>query len=417
MTDWKRLNDLATRKDGLQYGKDTDGTVSVSGVVNVFGRNIIRWEGEGDCDINPWRVYLGAWAPQNNLDAAATIADVMPGIRSVMPAEYNTIANLSMEAVQVWAKVTWASGQRSNIAYVDWPVRGCLIQVSGRYVQVDALAGGAFNPEIVDRNLPILGATLSVEPGGGDSAAAATFTMVPLVITASDPVDPVTGRVGANYVIPPYARTVRLLANWDEISKAQAAAAVKASLDLSTKTTNVDTVIAAQVAGTAGNAFTIAFVADGSGTGTLTLSGSAYTFHFDPLGTTTVADFEALITASANLEVQTAGTGANLITTPADVFGATHLAGGAAAVPGNFLAGLYIRQCTSLTSFRPQEPVHAFFPTGAAGAKAWTPEDIAAAEEPWALFQLADYIRIEFDPTTADAFWAYPVGLLFELDL
>lgn len=106
--------------------------------------------------------------------------------------------------------------------------------------------------------------------------------------------------------------------------------AVKASLDLATKTTHCNTVIQAKVAGAGGNTFTIAFVADGSGVGSLTLSGSDYTFHYQTTVTTN-ANFETLITASANLEVKTPGTPGTALVAVVDAFSATHLAGGADA--------------------------------------------------------------------------------------
>lgn len=104
--------------------------------------------------------------------------------------------------------------------------------------------------------------------------------------------------------------------------------AVKASLDLSTKTTHCNAVIEAKVAGKAGDAITIAFVADGTGVGLLDESTfPALKFHYQST-VTTDANFEAAVTASANLDVKTPGTGANVFADPADTFTATALAGG-----------------------------------------------------------------------------------------
>lgn len=105
--------------------------------------------------------------------------------------------------------------------------------------------------------------------------------------------------------------------------------AVKASLDLATKTTHCNTVIEARVAGIDGNAFTIAFVSSGGApnAGALTNVGLAYTFTFKN-GTTTVTNFETAIAASADLEVKTPGTGANILAVTVDEFGAAHLTGG-----------------------------------------------------------------------------------------
>lgn len=104
-------------------------------------------------------------------------------------------------------------------------------------------------------------------------------------------------------------------------------AGVKAELDLDPTMTNVDTVIEARVAGEGGNNISIEFVADGTGAGSLTQSGWALTFHFDPT-VTTVTDFETAVAASALVQVKTAGTGANIFASPGDVEPAVFLEGG-----------------------------------------------------------------------------------------
>jgi hypothetical protein len=103
---------------------------------------------------------------------------------------------------------------------------------------------------------------------------------------------------------------------------------VKSELDLATKTTNCSTVIRAKIAGEAGDAFQIAFVQSGAvaNGGTLVKVGSVYTFTFKN-GVTTVANFETLITASADLEVKAAGA-AHVLVSVVDEFGAANLAGG-----------------------------------------------------------------------------------------
>lgn len=103
----------------------------------------------------------------------------------------------------------------------------------------------------------------------------------------------------------------------------------KASLDLdATLTTNCDTVIENAVAGAVGNLTTIAFTADGTGAGTLDESAfPAIVFHYES-GVTTVADFEAAVTAGAALDVRTPGTGVNVLAVGDDDFAATALAGG-----------------------------------------------------------------------------------------
>jgi hypothetical protein len=101
----------------------------------------------------------------------------------------------------------------------------------------------------------------------------------------------------------------------------------QATLDLDPLTANVDTIIRARAGGTGGNHVSIALVAGGTGTGTLTASGNALTFHFQT-GVTTVANFETAVTASDLIEIDTAGTPANVLASPGDVLTATHLVGG-----------------------------------------------------------------------------------------
>lgn len=79
-------------------------------------------------------------------------------------------------------------------------------------------------------------------------------------------------------------------------------------LDLEPLTANVDTVVRSRDP----IARTLAIVLDGTGAGSLTSSGNAWTFHAQS-GVTTVADFETAINASSSLLVKTAGTGAHVL--------------------------------------------------------------------------------------------------------
>lgn len=115
-----------------------------------------------------------------------------------------------------------------------------------------------------------------------------------------------------------------------------------AFLDLATKTTNCDTVIQAEAGlGVDGDDVTIAF-ADGDSNDDGTFDESAYpdiTFSFKN-GVTTVSDFEAAVAASTHLRVKTAGTGANVLASTVDEFGAAHLAGAVAGTAGkNMIEG------------------------------------------------------------------------------
>lgn len=106
----------------------------------------------------------------------------------------------------------------------------------------------------------------------------------------------------------------------------------RASLDLATKTTHVNTIVRAKAEGVAGNSITIAFVGDsGTKAGSIAEVGTAITIHYKD-DTTLVSDIEALIATSTLIEVKTAGTAGNTLdaTGNADTFTATALAGGSA---------------------------------------------------------------------------------------
>ncbi len=108
----------------------------------------------------------------------------------------------------------------------------------------------------------------------------------------------------------------------------------KASLALDPLTTgNMDTVLEATTAGTAGNLLTIELVhsAGAPNGGTLTRVGTAFTFTYKG-GTTTVANFETAVTALAGTDdliaVKTGGTGADILSATLDLLSPTAFAGG-----------------------------------------------------------------------------------------
>ena len=106
-----------------------------------------------------------------------------------------------------------------------------------------------------------------------------------------------------------------------------------AYLDLSVPgNATFNTVIETTIGGSDGNAVTFASTADGSGPGSLTHAGNAFTLHFED-NTTTVQNVEDLITALSGadkiIRVKTASTGANKLLAAGDVFTAVHLANGA----------------------------------------------------------------------------------------
>ena len=76
--------------------------------------------------------------------------------------------------------------------------------------------------------------------------------------------------------------------------------------------------------GSLGNGKTISLVADGAGTGSLTVSGNAYTFHYLS-GTTTMANF---VTAATSVFTFSGHTPADILVSPGDTQGPLTLAGG-----------------------------------------------------------------------------------------
>ncbi len=104
----------------------------------------------------------------------------------------------------------------------------------------------------------------------------------------------------------------------------------KASLDLGTLGGGLDTVVRAQVAGFGGESIVVAAIGDsGLGDGvTIEEVGTDITIHYES-GVSTVQDVEDQITADATLiEVATPGTGATVLTSPADDFSGAGLQGG-----------------------------------------------------------------------------------------
>lgn len=108
---------------------------------------------------------------------------------------------------------------------------------------------------------------------------------------------------------------------------------VKASLDLDTVSADLDTVVEATTAGTAGNAISIIVVGDSPAAGGVTIDvvGDVVTIHFED-GVSTVTDVETAIAALAGADdiigVKTGGTGATVLDAATDEVAETSLAGG-----------------------------------------------------------------------------------------
>jgi len=207
--DSPRKQEIEQTTGGQQYGQTarlvdfTDAAVGAgAGVIQVS--NPVRWGGDR-WDVNPWRVYLGPWQPKAGMLITTTDDDIVADFPGVgIPPAMRARERISFAAgLLVWAQVQWGSGGVQHTAWVDWPVAGLLLQVSGSYVQVNAMAAsfdvseheGDGDPS----KFPDLPCTLSDEPGGGDSARSATFTFP---LQALD----WTTHDGINFPVVPFAR-------------------------------------------------------------------------------------------------------------------------------------------------------------------------------------------------------------------
>lgn len=206
--DHKRLLELEKTKGTLQYGQTLQITPSGSNPDLVrANQDLIRFMGE-KTDVNAWRVYLGPWQPNPRLVipgiiAGATYADPTPWAPPE-PRNYD-----GMTTIQAYARVEWGSGGVQHEAFIDWPKRGLLFQVSGSYVQVNAFVD-TLSSNISVTDLPLFKATLAPEPGGGDALSPATFTY-PTENGELDVGPPIT--FTRFFQIPPMARSFVLVAD------------------------------------------------------------------------------------------------------------------------------------------------------------------------------------------------------------
>lgn len=121
---------------------------------------------------------------------------------------------------------------------------------------------------------------------------------------------------------PPLAGTVAAI-----LSALEPIVGLKASLDLNPLTTNCETVVEAVARGAVGNTYSLQFVADGLGVGSLTVGDSFdFVFHYQS-GVTTVANFQAAVAANAYIAVKTSDASGTL-TAPGDTFPKTFFSGG-----------------------------------------------------------------------------------------
>jgi hypothetical protein len=221
-TDWKRLADLQRAGKGYQFGMASLVRASGADTIGVGAAQSIRAQGDIS-DINPWRIYLGPRLTRSTAQVPGLVTDSITPALYPLPTPTDYFPNANPNALLsgypdllVFANIRWGSGGANLQAFVDWPVRGLRLQVSGNYIECDALALGTdlFDDNDSGNLLPDLTATLSDEPGGERADVAATLTYPFTQFTLSDlPIDPATELPGVNYIIPPFARAVRFF--WD----------------------------------------------------------------------------------------------------------------------------------------------------------------------------------------------------------
>ena len=190
-----------------QYGQSLVVTVNPGVATEVtIAKDVVRWKGKSETDIQPCRIYLGPWQPQPLLVGTLPIAGYSYAQphpwQEPEPTQYDTFAQ-----GQIQARVSFGAGGVQHQAYVDWPPRGLLFQVGAQYVQVDGV--GQFTvPAASDIKLPRLLAHIAPEPGGGDSVQPATFTYPPIDFNNNPGAAP-----GVLCQVPPFARAFRPIIN------------------------------------------------------------------------------------------------------------------------------------------------------------------------------------------------------------
>lgn len=204
--DWSRFRELEHQAGENQFGQALQIAPGPGAPDLVLAsKDLIRFNAT-KVDVTPLRVYLGPWQPRNGIPVnapidTATYIDPTPWA----PPEPRTFD--AMADIPFYARVMWGSGMVQHTAYVDWPKRGLLLQLSGSYLQVNAFVDTT-SPAINPLVLPLVQATMAPEPGGGDSVQPATFTYRPTIGTlfGTEP-----GSRFWNFQIPPFARAFVLV--------------------------------------------------------------------------------------------------------------------------------------------------------------------------------------------------------------
>lgn len=184
---------LMTRGD-TQFGQSLQ--LSLTGADQATAaKDLVRWKGDNEQDVQALRIYLGAWNPQPGLTGVKPVGPYYGTPTPWNPQPYNLD---QFNTTPLYARVTFGSGGVRHVAFLDWNSRGSLFQLSASYVQVDAIGTLATSSGL---DLPLIHASIGPEPGGGDSAQPATFTY---------PYQ--TGGAGTNYFqVPPFARAFQFV--------------------------------------------------------------------------------------------------------------------------------------------------------------------------------------------------------------
>lgn len=180
----------------------TPGVGLGAGTTYTLNKDCVRWKADDPATILPVRIYLGPWQPQADLQTIAIVGNYAvptPWTMNSNPTRYDVMAT-----AQLYARVDFGAGMVQHTAFVDWPKRGLLFQVGASYVQVNGY--GSFLTRF-PATLPIIAATMALEPGGGDSPQPATFTY-PRQLA----VNPTNAII---FQVPPFARAFTPVINFN----------------------------------------------------------------------------------------------------------------------------------------------------------------------------------------------------------
>lgn len=198
---------ILSTSEQAQYGQSLQMRTSTSNsAMASVAKDLVRWKGVSESDIQPVRVYLGPWQPNPQLQGVALNAGnvyATPTPWAEPPNVYDSMISEGQLVLpgpvrqKLYAKVMFGAGGVQHVAYVDWPPRGLLFQIGASYVQIDAV--GDFTPAggVVPEQLPLLRAHIAPEPGGGDAANPGTFTY---------PVSDTAVNTSLVFQVPPFAR-------------------------------------------------------------------------------------------------------------------------------------------------------------------------------------------------------------------